>query len=322
MQPLDISPDLVIQRMQDAVDHVHDSEHAQNKIASCLFDPLNDDIYAVHTNHRPAGLKNIFSPDIHIGDSSQFVHSEVACILSAKQAIEGHALCITDPCCPNCAKAISESGIRHVYIDHKGLDKDFAKRRGSDFESLSLLILEKAGIHVSIVYRKEGRIDPLLKPTIETRTGSSPGIEFFDITAPIPMADILHSFRQRQAHTAWATARIREQNGDINGILVFEGLPQGLTPHDYAEKRNLQDKYRLPVDPLNRLYFYLKRKGLTLADTEIGSNLFPSSRAFIHSIAMNVRTITIGENTPDHDPNSHDAATLLKNNSILEINYL
>lgn len=322
MNTVNIVPALVIQRMQNAVDKVHDSEHISNKIAACLFNPHNADIFDAHINHRPDALKNVFSPDIRVGNSSQFIHSEVACIFNATHAVEGYALCITDPCCPNCAKAIAESGIRHVYIDHKGLDKDFAKRRGSDFESLSLLILEKAGIRVSIVYRKEGRIEPLLMPAIETRTGSSAGIEFFDVTSDTSIADIIGIFRQRQPHTAWAVAKIKEHDGRVNGILVFEGLPQGLTPHDYAEKRDLQVKYRLPVDPLNRLYFYLKRKGLSLNDGQVGCNLFPSSRAMVNSIAMNVTTITIGEDTPDHDKDAHDAAALLEKNGILKIDRL
>lgn len=314
--------DLVIRRMQDAVDQVHGSEHIKNKIASCLFDPADAGLYAVHINHRPAALKARLTPDIRIGNSSQFIHSETACIFDFPHPVEGKAICITDPFCPNCAKAIAESGIRNVYIDHKGLDKDFAKRRGSDFESLSLLIMEKAGIRVSIVHRKERRIVPLLEPRIETRRGASAGIEFFDIAPELSLADIVNGFRMRQAHTAWAAARIREHNGTLTGLLVFEGLPPGLTPHDYAARRDAAAKYRLPVDPLNRLYFYIKRKGLTLVDNHAGCNLFPSSRALVNSVGMNVRTITIGENTPDHDMDSHDAAVILEENNVLTLERL
>lgn len=319
---MNIDKSLVIRRMQDAVDQVHGSEHIKNKIACCLFDPVKQDVYTVHVNHRPLALKNAYTPDIRIGNSSQFIHAETACIFDFESSVEGTAICITDPFCPNCAKAIAESGIRHVYIDHKGLDKDFAKRRGADFESLSLLIMEKAGIKVSIVYRKEDRIEPLLDPKIETRIGSAAGIEFFDIADELSIADMVHSFRMRQAHTAWATARIKEKEGKTTGILVFEGLPPGLTPHDYTEKRGEVAKYRLPVDPLNRLYFYIKRKGLTLMDNHVGCNLFPSSRALVNSTGMNVQKLTIGESTPDHDSDGHNAASILEKSSILTIERL
>lgn len=304
--------------MQHAVDIVSTSEHNKNKIASCLF---KDDDFITRVNHRPDILKSNFTPDIRIGRSSQFIHSETACIFDAQFTTDGASLCITDPMCPNCAKAICESGITHVYIDHKGLDKDFAIRRGDDFKSLSLLMMEKAGICVSILYRKDNRIEPLIEPPIITRKSAAQGIEFFDWNNDLSLSDYLKKFRNRQAHTAWAIAKIREGDVDL-GIIVFEELTHGLTPHDYAEHRRISLKYRLPVDPLNRLLFFTKRKQFAISDMALAVNLAPSSRALVNACGYGIRDIYVGENKPDHDDLGHIAAETLQKNSILNIHHL
>ena len=307
--------------MQAAVDIVLSSEHINNKIAACLFTETK---HIVGTNHRPHPLKNQFLPDVRVGDSSQFIHAEVGCIYKSNIATDGASLCVTDPFCPNCAKAIAESGIRHVYIDHKGLDKDFAKRRGEDFESLSLLVMEKAGIHVSILYRKEQRIEPLLTPPIMTRIATA-GLEFFDCVDDLSMSDMVESFRNRQPNSAWACARVKESNGQITGILIFEGLPPGLTPHNYIDKKNEgrgNDKYGLTTDPMNRLMFYIKRKNMVLLNGEIGCNITPSARALVNCTGFGVQKLVIGENQSKADENKQAALTLLHKNGILQVTSL
>lgn len=329
------------QAMQLAVDIVNDSEHDKNKIAACLFhqtpsspdlirglpdekDPLvkpkdNDILYIARYNQRPRGLRDHFSPDVKIGQSSQFLHAEVACLFASGFATEGASLCVTDPFCPNCAKAICEAGIQHVYIDHKGLDKDFAKRRGDDFESLSLLIVEKAGISVSIIYRKEERLEPLIAPPVITRKGSAQGIEFFDWGDNLTIIDYLKKFRARQSRTAWAIAKIKETNEKETGILVFEELTLGMTPHDYAEKRRYSEKYRLPVDPMNRLLFFCRRKNFTIDDMTIGVNLHPASRALVNAVGYGIKTVYVADQTPDHDPQGQQAADILQDKNLIEI---
>lgn len=304
--------------MQSAVDIINTSEHNKNKIASCLFTPNN---HIVRVNHRPNILKSKFTADIRIGKASQFIHSETACLFQADFPTEDASLCITDPMCPNCAKAICESGITHVYIDHKGLDKDFARRRGNDFQSLSLLMMEKAGITVSILNRKDETIETLIEPPVLTRKGAPQGIEFFDWDDELAIKDYLQKFRNRQAHSAWAIAQI-EENGHQLGIIVFEELTRGLTPRDYADNRRISLKYRLPVDPLNRLLFFTKRKGFKLQNAQLAVNLEPSSRALVNATGYGVRTVHIGEKKPDHDDLGHIASEILIKNCVLNIHYL
>ncbi len=326
--------------MQSAVDIANTSEHNKNKIASCLLssssssgfprgsannqedcpnESENDSICRV--NHRPDILKSAFAPNVRLGKSSQFVHSETACIFEADFPTDGSSLFITDPPCPNCAKAICEAGITHVYIDHKGLDKDFAIRRGDDFQSLSLLMMEKAGIAMSILYRKDKKIEPLIEPPVYTRKGSARGIEFFDWNSALTLEDYLRKFRNRQAHSAWTIAKIREGDLDL-GVIIFEELTQGLTPRDYAENRRISLKYRLPVDPLNRMLFFTKRKNIAIINDEIACNLHPSSRSLVNAVGYGIKTIHIGENKPDHDDLGHIAAEIIEKNGILKIHHL
>lgn len=305
--------------MQHAVDIVNNSEHIKNKIAACLF--KGNEWIARH-NQRAADLSTHFTPELRIGQSSQFLHAEVACVFSSDFATEGASLCVTDPFCPNCAKAICEAGIAHVYIDHKGLDKDFAKRRGDDFESLSLLMMEKAGIPVTITHRKEKRMEKLINPPVLTRRGAAKGIEFFDLEDGVTLDSYLKKFRTRQPHTAWAIAKIREQNEREVGILVFEELTSGLTPHEFSQKDNLSEKYRFPVDPLNRLLFYCVRKGCVLIDHAIGCNLYPSSRALVNAVGYGVKNFTIGETKADHDEHGLNAGALLQKHGIIDLTVL
>jgi deoxycytidylate deaminase len=305
--------------MQAAVDVVLTSEHHKNKIASCLF---TEEFFITTINHRPQIMCDHLSPDIRIGKSSQFIHSEVACIHAFQEPTGGASLCVTDPFCPNCAKAIVEAGIAHVYIDHKGLDKDFATRRGDEFENLSLFMMEKAGIDVSILYRKDNKIEPLLQSKIKTRSAGASDIEFFDIANDLSLEDMMYNFRNRQPHGAWACARISEPSGKLSGILVFEALPHGITPQEFEEKKNFSEKYALTIDPVNRLCFYLKRKGLKLADMEIGVNQFPSSRAMVNAVGFGIQKLFVGENVNKPGLNRYDGAKILEENGILEIRKL
>jgi len=304
--------------MQMAVDIVNSSEHDHNKIASCLF---TDTDYNAQTNHRPAAFAVHFTPNMRVGGSSQYIHSEIACIFDADFPVEGASIAITDPPCPNCAKAICEVGINHVYIDHKGLDKDFAARRGDDFQSLSLLMFEKAGVAVSILYRKDKRLEPLITQPVLTRRGAARGIEFFDWDNAYTFKHYLALFRERQAHTAWAVGQVMENDQRL-GVIVFEELTNGLTPQDYALHRRMSQKYRLPVDPLNRLLFFARQKGYDLVDNRVAVNLAPSSRAIVNAVGYGIRHIDVGEQKPDHDDLSHIAAELVKHHDILKIEYL
>ena len=150
--------------MQKAVDIVNTSQHPTNKIAATLFGQDHEgQVFSVsRTNYWPEPILKKIGTTQRIGNSSGTIHAETACIMNAP-CTEGASLCVTDPFCPNCAKNMAEAGIKTVYIDHKGFNKDFVARRGDEFENMSMYICESAGISVYEIRRKEKELIPILK---------------------------------------------------------------------------------------------------------------------------------------------------------------
>ncbi len=314
---------LVLRRCQDAVDLVLSSEHDSSKVAACIFDPNDENIFAVHTNHRPQALSANLPPEARIGSSSAYVHAEVSCIFGFEGHLRGSHICLTDPFCPNCAKFMAEAGVRSVYIDHKGFQKDFASRRGGEFKDMSMLIAEKAGISVFIVNRKEGSVEPILDHPHSTRPSPS-AIEFFDVEGD-NSADLkryVDEFKTRLGvNSSFAVAIANETNGKPVGILVFEALPPGLTPEEFSIRKLQADngKYRFPMDPLNRLMILLRRQKMTLAaNGTVACSFFPSSRALVNAVSFGVRNIIALRGDCDHDRHGQEAARTLNQAGCLD----
>lgn len=305
----------ILARMQDAVDVVLTSEHETSRVAACLFDGKQS---VATINARPKCLHAHFQWEERLGASSQFVHAELAAIAAFGGNLRGSHLCVTDPFCPNCAKNIAEAGIRTVYIDHKGFQKDFIARNGDEFQSMSMLIAEKAGISVYMVNRKEGVITPLLAHSALTRPAPS-AIEFFDIDDGMTLEGAVATFRRRfGGREAWTVAFVREADGSARGLLVFEALPPGITPEDF-KVRGAEDtgKYRFPLDPLTRLLITVKRMGFSYIDPRIGCARIPSSRALVNALGFGVGGLILASDLCDHDPSGADVLKLCMDTSML-----
>lgn len=315
--------DQIIQRMEDAVDVVLHSEHATSQVAACVFHPASDARPSAAYNERPAPLKPHYAWDDRLGASSQFVHAELAALSRFYGPWEGAHVCVTDPFCPNCAKNMAEAGVRAIFIDHKGFQKDFIERNGDEFKNMSMLIAEKAGISVYMVNRRGGAIVPILEQATLTRP-SPGGIEFFDVTPDMTLSRALETFRARLGTAeAWTLAFVTEGDGSTRGMLVFEALPYGFTPDDFLH-RNATDtgKYRFPIDPLTRLLVNARRMGFTIKGNLVASAQVPSSRALVNALEFGLQGLILASKTPDHDPSG--AATLedLCNKSILQASSL
>ena len=181
MSPMPPSSPCPFEEMQKAVDIVNTSLHSANKIAATLF---GDGFSISRTNYWPKHIASHFGMDTRIGNSSGTVHAETACILAAPMT-EGASLCVTDPFCPNCAKNIAEAGIKTIYIDHKGFDKDFAARRGGHFQDMSMQVCEKAGISIYELRRKEKTLAPILQVSGDYRPANDAPV----IVSSVPRAD-------------------------------------------------------------------------------------------------------------------------------------
>ena len=273
------------QAMQHAVDVVSGSEHPTNKIASCLF---NDDQFVTCFNYRPKAFIDNFELGRKLGSSSQYVHSEIGCILKTTFDLNGASLCITDPMCPNCAKGIAQSGIKHVYIDHKGMEKDFIKRRENDFETMSLLMMERAGISVDIVYRKEEKLESVLKSK-QTEIGT--------IETP----------------SKYAEATINDET-----FTIYEALPPNISQQE--AQKCASTKYRFSNDSLTRLLIHLSSR--SLKTDHVTCSHQPSSRALVNAVGFGITEISILSPALDHGEKGHETLAELEKNGILKINPL
>lgn len=314
---MSVEASTIIARMQDAVDVVLTSEHQTSRVAACLFDERE---VVTSINARPKCLHAHLKWDARLGASSQFVHAELAAIAAFGGNLRGSRLCVTDPFCPNCAKNIAEAGIRTVYIDHKGFQKDFIARNGDEFQSMSMLIAEKAGISVYVVNRKEGSVTPILAHAAQTRPTPS-AIEFFDIDDGMSLENAVATFRKRfGGREAWTVAFVREPDGSPRGLLVFEALPPGITPEDF-KTRDAQDtgKYRFPLDPLTRLLITVRRMGFSYLDPRIGCARTPSSRALVNALGFGVGSLILASDTCDHDSTGTEALEVCVDRSLLTV---
>lgn len=309
--------DLIIQRMQDAVDIVLSSEHETSKVAACLF---HDDGRSVaKTNHRPDALKTRFDWQDRIGKSSQFIHAEIACILSYEGSPEGGSLCVTDPFCPNCAKSIVESGVKRIFIDHKGMEKDFVKRRAGAFNLISVKIAQSAGVDVYILYRKERRLEAL-NLSDEKAPATYEGVLLENTANHVEaLGDVVDSMEC--GATSYVSCLVRDRGGGtVRKLSVYEGLPPGLLPQDIDHIRPEDtDKYRFEIDPLNRLLFTLKRLDLDIVGGEVYCSHIPSSRGFVNVLLSSVSCLIIGSEKPDHDKTGQDVADIYQNLGVLKV---
>lgn len=283
-----ITPDL-FQHMQSAVDIVGSSPHPVNKIAATLL--TADGRTLSRTNLWPEAISSRLGAEARIGNASGTIHAETACILSAS-GTEGGTIFVTDPPCPNCMKNMAEAGIKTLYIDHKGFKKDFALRRGGHFEDMSMRIAERAGIAVHVIYRKERKIETILK----IAEGYIPADEFPVRLFPAgysSFTDIIASEHRHYADRPFALALARDEAGESIALSACAHAVIG-----YSGNENLESpdgKYSFVLEPVNRLMMAAARKGLSIQGEYLYSSRIPTARELINMTGANLRTIYIGD---------------------------
>jgi deoxycytidylate deaminase len=280
--------------MQAAVDIVNTSPHPVNKIAASIFgtDQSGAPFLISAINHWPPAILNAFGIDARIGSSSGTIHAETSCILQAP-ITAGAALAITDPFCPNCAKNIAEAGIKTIYIDHKGFAKDFAERRGDEFMTMSLRVVERAGISVYEINRKEQVITPIITPSPNYRppedkpvTLQSSPVTAFDRVVLIGMAEKFRTIARNVPYAvAWATG----VDGRPRIMLAPAHVTVGYTEGSTADKLEMADmhsgKYSFVMEPVNRLMMAAARHGLKPDPRLIVSSRVPTAREQVNMVA-------------------------------------
>lgn len=306
--------------MQKAVDIVDESPHPTNKIAATLAgeDVNGKDFYVSATNFWPGAIEKAFGPGTKIGNSSGTVHAETACIIKA-QVTDASSLFITDPPCPNCVKNMAEAGIKHLYIDHKGFDKDFARRRGGDFENMSLRICERAGINVSRLFRKDKKIEEILhvpdnySPPLE----KPPLIEKLENkTEPEEFVEMARAKSEIYGDRIYAAALARSHFGQ-DYIISAETHPViGYTSKTIGAP---EDKYTFLLQPINRILMTASRYGLRIDKDCVFSSRVPTARELVNMVGAELTNITIADSKHARDKHAMKALEQLREAGVLNV---
>jgi dCMP deaminase len=310
--------------MQKAVDIVGTSPHPDNKIAATVFgtDASGAPFSISHTNYWPPVIAERVGVQNRIGSSSGTVHAETACILAAPYT-SGASVCITDPFCPNCAKNMAEAGIRTIYIDHKGFDKDFALRRGGDFKNMSMQICERAGISVYKLYRKERKLAPILEIPETFQPPEDNPVRVLPFAAePGRAAEAFRTLvRDRVAKMggeAFTLALAGDREGRVFSLATRAHVARGYTTEQdsgIAEAR--EGKYSFIVEPVNRLLMNAPRHGLKILDGYLFSSLVPTSREQVNMVGGGVTRYYVGNETTARDDDALKALRQLSEKAII-----
>lgn len=305
--------------MQAAVDIVASSPHPANKIAATLF---GDDWQLSRTNYWPRAIIEKIGTDRQIGNSSGTIHAETACILDAPAATRGASLCVTDPFCPNCAKNIAEAGINTIYIDHKGFDKDFFKRRSDHFDSMSMQICEKAGISVFELWRKDKKLVPIL----EIAAGYKPAEDSPIEQETIERADdktfrvIIDEASRKLSRRKFAACFVEDDFGARSTLIARGHAVRGYSMARKDDMRMIEQadgKYSFIQEPVNRLLMACARRGLAPLDGFFYASQIPTSREQVNLIGAGIGRITIGDITRSRDADGIAAMRLLRQKKII-----
>lgn len=311
--------------MQAAIDIVRSSPHPTNKIAATMFWPDDEAKEPIsRTNHWPEAIDHTIGRDEKIGNSSGTVHAEVACIIAAglmrQIPVKGASLCLTDPFCPNCAKNLAESGVEAIYIDHKGFDKDFAKRRGDHFDNMSMRIAEKAGVNVYEINRKEQRIVPICIAERGYRPANENPIEIRDIPADELAEHVYRGLHYNPPAEKFGAALCHSADGRRHLIISPLHVAVGFEQHyDADEIAHPKGKYSFYQEPVNRLLMVCARYGYKIEDQMIYSHEAPTSREQVNLIAAGIKSLMIGMTTRARDKAALKALRQLKEANALSV---
>ncbi|MAZ76702.1 MAG: deoxycytidylate deaminase [Micavibrio sp.] len=311
--------------MQTALDIVESSSHPSNKVSASVFGDTAKGInfLVAHTNHWPTIIADRIGLNVKIGNSSGTIHAETACLTDISAPTEGASICITDPFCPNCAKNIAEAGIKNIYIDQRGFQKDFFKRRSDHFETMSMQIAERAGINVYAVDMNKEEITTIFEaPKDYTPIEDSP-IE----CSPIKEANeetfqsIVAIAEEKHKRRKYAIALVQDSDSNKFSLVSRAHAVIGYSmqkPDEAIELMRPIDKYSFIQEPVNRLLMHLSRKGYKLINGFMYCSQVPTSREQVNLVGTGITRITIGDTQKCRDIHGRTAMKQLQEQKILD----
>lgn len=299
--------------MQAAVDIIDQSQHPTSKVAATLAGTATDGTYWVisKTNIWPQKIEHTIGKNTKIGNASGTIHAETDCLIEASKqglATQDADIFVSDPPCPNCVKNIAEAGIKAMYIDHKGFDKDWATRRGDSFDQMSMRIAEKAGIDVYKIFRKEQRVEGISE---HSSTYSPPNED------PAKIVEYSKTSLQnmlRQSDDIFAIGIAKNTDHKAFLIQTLRHPTIGYTSKTIEPK---DGKYSFILQPVNRLLMTAAKKGLSLE--RIITSRTPTSRELVNLAGTNISNLHIINPNKARDEHGLAALSQIQAHKILPI---
>jgi len=270
------------------------------------------------TNTYPGSLKSNFGTHAKIGDASPSVHAEIACALTAIKTdfpTQNAELYTSDPSCPNCAHAITDMGIRDVYIDRDGFDKDYAARRMDAFENISLPIFEAGGVSVHITDCDQNSVETILSAPV-ARYDHTIILEQTSITARRP-ENLGKLIDMRENHfgnpTPFASCIATDKNHTLHTISAM--------PKTGAQGSAGSEQYSTTSPPLRRLMMVAAREGLKPVDGTFYCTALPTSREFVDFVGGGFTTLHIANPKQYTKQSDQTALKQLTGSRILDVSF-
>ena len=312
--------------MQKAVDEVIKSPHPTNKVASSIFglDQDKKTFSVTATNYWPQIIIDKIGTNTKIGNSSGTIHAETATIFKSPYT-NASSIAITDPFCPNCAKNIAEAGIKTIYIDHKGFKKDFWERREHVFINMSMHIVERAGISVYELWRKEEKIIPIFETPDDYIPDNENPVEVnkLDIASKENFIKIINIKSKLHTGRKHAIVLAKDRNNNIFALTARSHPTVGYIYTDIKTKEeNPENKYSFILEPLNRLLINAPKKGLKILDKFVYCSQIPTSREQVNMIGAGITKISISNPKKARDSYAFEAMALLKEKNIVHYEIL
>lgn len=300
--------------MQQAVDIVSTSLHPTNKIAATI---AGDGFALSRVNYWPRPILEKIGMEPDIGNSSGTVHAETACIQDAPMT-EGASLFVTDPPCPNCVKNMAEAGIKNLYIDHKGFDKDFAVRRGDDIRTMSMEIAKHAGISVFKIYRKEKRIETIF----EIPKNYVPPSEKPARVLPLHEKATSDAFRQAIANEGGfykgRPYAVAFATGPMASVFLISAEVHAITGYTSKTAPEPEGKYSYLLQPVHRVLMTAAQKGLKIDRGYLFSSRIPTARELVNVVGAGFERLWLGDDHQARDEHGIAALKILMGSGILK----
>ncbi|MEM8833013.1 MAG: deoxycytidylate deaminase [Pseudomonadota bacterium] len=313
--------DALFTMMEEVLEAVPRSPHPTNKIAAGIV--FDDEHNLVKTNEWPHIIDEKIGRDTKIGNSSGTLHAETNALFHSPLPTEGAAMFITDPFCPNCAKNIVEGGIKTIYIDRDGFNRDFFKRRGNHFEEMSMRIAEQAGVCVYALNSEDKTIKTIWEPPENyTPPIDNPmSIEEIKEANDSVFSTLLKAGKEKSDGKKYAVALAKNQKNQLFSLIAAAHIVEGFTIQDKRQTVELlskPSKYSFIQEPVNRMMMQLARHGLTLIDGYLYCSQVPTSREQVNMVGAGIESIHIGNDQKCRDDFGFEAKKLLSSKNIIE----